>query len=159
VIKGLGLLFAKDRTTTPIRCGVVHFTAKSGVLNADRLVIDTEPVLIDGVGTVNLDTEHLLFRVKGHPKRFQLVRLSAPIDLAGPMLSPKLRVEKSSAIAQGGAAVVLGALLTPLAALLPFVDPGLAKDANCASLLAAGKAQGAPVTTTQPASRPLTAKP
>jgi hypothetical protein len=55
--------------------------------------------------------------------------------------------------------VVLGALLTPLAALLPFVDPGLAKDANCASLLAAGKAQGAPVTTTQPASRPLTAKP
>ena len=29
----------------------------------------------------------------------------------------------------------LGALLSPFAALLPFVDPGLAEDANCAALL------------------------
>ena len=30
----------------------------------------------------------------------------------------------------------LGALLSPLAAILPFVSPGLEKDANCAALLA-----------------------
>ncbi|HEY2355976.1 MAG TPA: AsmA family protein [Phenylobacterium sp.] len=147
VIKGLGLLLAKDQTTTPIRCGVAHFSAKGGVLNADRLVIDTEPVLIDGGGTVNLDTEHLVFRLRGHPKKFQLVRLLAPIDVSGPMLSPKVGVEKGTAIAQGGAAIALGVLLTPVAALLPFVDPGLAKDANCASLVAEGRAQGAPVKT------------
>jgi AsmA family protein len=147
VIKGLGLLFAKDQATAPIRCGVVHFNAKGGVLDADRLIVDTGPVLIDGGGTVNLDTEHLIFRVRGHPKKFQLLRLMAPITVSGPMLAPKVGIEKGTLVAQGGAALALGALLSPVAVLLPFVDAGLAKDANCAGLLAEGKAQGAPVKT------------
>jgi hypothetical protein len=37
-------------------------------------------------------------------------------------------------LVQGGLAAGLGALLAPLAAVLPFVDAGLAKDANCAAL-------------------------
>jgi hypothetical protein len=145
VIKGLGLLAANDQATTPIRCGVLHFTGKDGVLSADRLIVDTGPVLIDGGGAVNLDTEKLAFTVRGHPKTFQLLRLYAPITLSGPMLAPKVSVQKGGAIAQGGAALALAALLSPVAVLLPFVDPGLAKDANCASLLAQGKAEGAPV--------------
>jgi uncharacterized protein involved in outer membrane biogenesis len=144
VIKGLGLLFAKDQTSTPLRCGVLHFTGRNGVLSADRLVVDTEPVLIDGGGWVNLDTEMLSFTVRGHPKKFQLVRLLAPITLGGPMLSPKVSVRKGQAIAQGGVGLALAAL-SPVAVLLPFIDPGLAKDANCAGLVAQGKAQGAPV--------------
>jgi uncharacterized protein involved in outer membrane biogenesis len=145
LIKGLGLLLSKDQTTTPLRCGVVHFTAKSGVLSADRLIVDTGPVLIDGGGVVNLDTETLAFTVRGHPKKFQLVRLLAPITVNGPMLSPKVGVRKGGVIAQGGVALGLATVLSPLAVLLPFVDPGLAKDANCADLMAQGKAQGAPV--------------
>jgi AsmA family protein len=145
VIKGLGLLFSKNQATTPIRCGVMHMTAKGGVLNADRLIVDTGPVLIDGDATVNLDTEHLMFRLKGHPKKFQLVRLLAPITISGPMLSPKVGVEKGQAIAQGGVAVALAAVLSPIAALLPFVDAGLAKDANCTGLVAQQRAQGAPM--------------
>ncbi|HEV7386795.1 MAG TPA: AsmA family protein, partial [Phenylobacterium sp.] len=111
---------------------------------ADRLVVDTEPVLIDGGGWINLDTEMLSFTVRGHPKKFQLVRLLAPITLSGPMLSPKPSVQKGGAIAQGGIGLALAAL-SPVAILLPFIDPGLAKDANCAGLVAQGKAQGAPV--------------
>jgi len=37
--------------------------------------------------------------------------------------------------AQGAVAAVLGAALTPFAAIAAFVDPGLAKDANCTNLL------------------------
>jgi hypothetical protein len=92
--------------------------------------------------------------VRGHPKTFQLLRLYAPITLSGPMLAPKVSVQKGGAIAQGGAALALATLLSPVAVLLPFVDPGLAKDANCASLLAQGKADGAPVKVTLAA--PLT---
>jgi hypothetical protein len=33
-------------------------------------------------------------------------------------------------------------LLTPVAALLAFVDPGLAKDADCAALLAQARSGG-----------------
>jgi uncharacterized protein involved in outer membrane biogenesis len=159
VIKGLGLLFAKDRTSTPLRCGIMHFTGKNGVLSADRLVVDTEPVLIDGGGWVNLDTEMLSFTVKGHPKKFQVVRLLAPITLGGPIFSPKITVHKGGAIAQGGVGLALATVLSPVAALLPFLDPGLAKDANCAGLVAQGKAQGAPVKTQAAprAAAPLTA--
>ena len=145
LLKGLGLLFAKDQTTTPLRCGVLHFTGKSGVLSADKLIVDTGPVLIDGGGAINLDTETLGFTVKGHPKKFQLVRVLAPITVSGPILKPQIGVRKGQAIAQGGVALALAAVLSPVAALLPFIDPGLAKDANCASLVAEGKAQGAPV--------------
>jgi hypothetical protein len=158
-IKGLGLLLSKDQTTTPIRCGVMHFTGRGGVLSADRLIVDTDPVLIDGGGVINLDKETLGFTVKGHPKKFQLVRLMVPIEVSGPMLSPKVSIHKGGAIAQGGVAVALATVLSPVAALLPFVDAGLAKDANCSGLLAQGKAEGAPVKATAAAPPSKGAKP
>jgi AsmA family protein len=36
-------------------------------------------------------------------------------------------------------------VLSPFAAILAFVDPGLAKNADCSSILADAKNQGAPV--------------
>jgi hypothetical protein len=54
-------------------------------------------------------------------------------------------VEAGPAIAQGGLAVGLATVLSPLVAILPFVDPGLGKDANCGALLAQAQSQGAPV--------------
>ena len=121
--------------------------------SADRLLVETGPVLIDGSGVMNFDTETLAFRMRGHPKKFQLVRLLAPITVSGPMLHPKPGVEKGSAIAHGGVALALGAVLSPLAAVLPFVDAGLAKDANCQALMAQGKAAGAPVKAPRPQTR------
>ncbi|ANP45243.1 hypothetical protein [Candidatus Viadribacter manganicus] len=50
--------------------------------------------------------------------------------------SPELSVEADDAAGQGGVAAVLAALVAPIAGLLPFVDLGLAEDANCAALLA-----------------------
>ncbi len=153
VIKGLGLLFAKDQRTTPIRCAVADFDVKGGVASAEHIVIDTGPVLMTGNGVINLDQETLGFRLQGRPKKFQLVRLLAPISVSGPILHPKPSVEKGQAIGQGAAALALGAVLSPLAMILPFVDPGLAKDANCSALLSEGKQQGAPVTKAQAAAR------
>ncbi|HEY8572361.1 AsmA family protein [Phenylobacterium sp.] len=145
VVKGLGLLLSKDQSTTPIRCGVAHFKTSGGVMTANQIVFDTGPVIVTGSGTVNLGSERMAFRVQGHPKEFRLVRLMLPVTASGPIRSPKLGVEPGKAIAQGGVAVALGALLTPLAAILPFVDPGLAKDANCSALVGQARAEGAPV--------------
>ncbi|WP_296598595.1 AsmA family protein [Phenylobacterium sp.] len=154
VVKGLGLLNKKD--TTPVRCAVANFQTTGGVMTANDIVFDTGPVLIAGKGAVNLDTERLDFRFRGHDKKFRLVRVLLPVTIKGPLMSPKLGVEPGAAIAQGGAAVGLGSLLSPLAAIFPFIDPGLAKDANCGALLAEAKAQGAPVGATT--AKPLTAK-
>jgi uncharacterized protein involved in outer membrane biogenesis len=153
VVKGLGLLIKKDQSTTPIRCAVVHFDTKNGVMTADSLVFDTGPVLVTGSGTINLDTERMAFKVRGHDKKFRLVRVLLPVTAEGPIRSPKLGVEPGPAIAQGVVGVGLGALLSPIAAILPFVDPGLAKDANCSGLIAQAKADGAPVPKAQVARR------
>ena len=147
VIKGLGLMMSKSQQTTPIRCAVGDFRVRNGQLDADTLVFDTGPVLVTGSGQVNLSDERLSLRVQGHPKKFQLVRLLAPIDIAGPIRSPHLKIEKGAAIAQGGVAAALASFLSPLAAILPFVDPGLAKDANCGALVAQASRRGAPVRT------------
>lgn len=147
VVRGLGLLLSDSRKTTPIRCGVAHFRAVDGVLTADRIVFDTGPVLITGRGTVNMATELVDFRVQGHAKKFRLVRVLLPVTAKGPLRNPDLGVDPGKAIGQSGLAAALGSLVAPLAAILPFVDPGLAKDANCGALIAEAAAHGAPVRT------------
>jgi uncharacterized protein involved in outer membrane biogenesis len=144
VVKGLGLLHKTDMT--PVNCAVATFDTKAGVMRAGHIVVDTGPVLINGEGAVNLDTERMDFTFRGHNKKFRLVRVLLPIKVTGPLTAAKLGVEPGGAIAQAGAGVALGALLSPLGAILPFVDPGLAKDANCAGLVAEASRQGAPVT-------------
>lgn len=145
VVKGLGLLLAKDQTKTDVRCAVAHFEARNGVLRSDRMIFDTEPVLGVGEGTIDLRTERMNFKISGKPKEPRLIRLMAPVTVNGPIVQPKIGVEAGSAIAQGGVAAALGALVTPIAAILPFVDLGLAKDASCGALLAEAGREGAPV--------------
>jgi uncharacterized protein involved in outer membrane biogenesis len=145
VTPGLFELLGNDKSDTNLRCGVAHFSARSGSLVSEQLVIDTEPVQIRGNGTINLATEQMSFRVQGYPKSFKLIRLRAPILIGGTLADPHVGIQAGGAVAQGGLAVALGALLSPLAAILPFVDPGLSRDANCAALLSGAKAQGAPV--------------
>ena len=122
-----------------------------GVFNADQIVVDTGPVLVTGGGSINMDTERLDLKVQGHPKKFRLLRLMMPITAEGPLLHPKVGVEPGKAIAQAGAGVALASFLSPLAAILPFIDPGLAKDANCGGLIAEGAQHGAPVKGAAPA--------
>jgi hypothetical protein len=92
-------------------------------------------VLVAGGGTIDLRNETMALKVKGKPKEFRLVRLVVPIRLEGPLRSPKPKLETGTAIGQVGIGAALGAVLAPLAAILPFVDNGLAKDANCSALM------------------------
>ena len=144
VVKGLGLLLSGDQSQTPIRCAVGHFRAKDGVLRSNQIVFDTEPVLGQGEGRIDLGREQLSLRIDGEAKEPRLIRLLAPVTVSGPLLKPRVGVEAGGAIAQGGLAAALGAVAAPLAALLPFVDPGLAEDAACGSLIAEARRQGAP---------------
>ncbi len=144
--KGLFLLLAKNNDQTPVRCAVANFRAQNGVLTADRIVLDTGVVLAVGKGDVNLRDETVNLRLEGKPKKFRLVRIAAPITLQGRLEAPKVGVDMSKAAGQLTIATVLGAFVSPLAVILPFVNPGLAKDADCSSLLGEAAHQGAPVT-------------
>lgn len=147
VTKGLGLLLSKNQQQTPINCAVAHFQAKDGVLTANQIVFDTGPVLGKGSGSIDLETERMSFRIEGAPKEPRLIRLMAPITLNGPIKRPKVGIEPGKAIVQGVVATALAAVASPLAAILPFVDPGLAKDAACGALIANAGKEGVPVKT------------
>jgi uncharacterized protein involved in outer membrane biogenesis len=134
VLSGLGLLVSGNTKQIGVRCGVADFEATHGVLSAKTFVIDTSSVLITGSGDANLGTERLDFSLQGRPKSVRLVRLRTPIKLNGTLLQPSIGISPTKLLEQAGEATALGVVLTPVAAALAFVDPGLAKDANCAAL-------------------------
>jgi AsmA family protein len=141
VAKGLGLLLAKDEKAS-VRCGVADFKVDDGVMRAKHVVFDTEDVLITGRGEVRLDEEELDLEIKGQPKELRLMRLRTPIKVGGHMRKPAVGIDAGKTAGQAGIAAAIGALVAPLAAVVAFVDPGLAEDADCASLFAEARKQG-----------------
>lgn len=144
VLAALSLNLSGNTANTDLRCAVAQFSARNGLMTAQNIVIDTDPVRIDGSGTIDLRNETLNLRLQGKPKKFRFLRLRAPITMKGPWAHPAVGVNARSAIEQGAIAAGLG-LLNPFASILAFVDPGLANNANCGQLLSQAKAQGAPV--------------
>jgi AsmA family protein len=135
VTKALGL-------TLRVRCAVASFQVHNGTVASQELVIDTEPVRISGKGEIHMDSEALDFTLSGKPKSSRLVRVRAPVLIQGTLEHPKM-VEPGKSLIRVGAAVALGELATPFAAILAFVDPGLAKNADCAGLISEAKSASA----------------
>ena len=115
-LRGLRLTLTKNKKDTTIRCGVADFRAHQGVLTAESLVLDTDPVLITGGGTIELASQTLDLELEGHPKELRVLRLSAPISVQGPLNHPHLALEKGQR-------------------KFKLIDPGHAKDADCGALL------------------------
>jgi uncharacterized protein involved in outer membrane biogenesis len=140
VARGLGLLLAKDQEKAHLRCGVADFKVEDGVMRAKNVVFDTEDVLITGRGEVRLKPEELDLELKGQPKEVRFMRLRTPIKVGGHLRKPSVGIDAGKTAKQTGIAAALGALVAPLAAVVAFVDPGLAEDADCAALFADAKA-------------------
>ena len=143
--KGLFLLLGKDQQPTDVRCALADFSVTNGVLTARSIIFDTDVVLVNGSGTVNLGSETMDLEFKGKPKKLRAVRLIAPFTVKGSLVAPKFGIQPAGAIAQAGIGVALAAALSPLAVILPFVSPGLEKDANCAGLFSQARDSYAPV--------------
>jgi AsmA family protein len=136
VDRGVGLIIFNEHQTSTVRCGVANFEVTDGDMKAKNIVIDTDSVLITGSGDIKLKSEQLNLAIKGQPKKLRILRLRSPILITGDLKKPKVGVDVPKSVLQAGVATAIGTLLTPLAAVLAFVDPGLAKNADCAALLA-----------------------
>lgn len=144
---GLFQLLRKDTHETQLRCAVADFRVTNGVMRAQRITIDTDVVVVNGEGSINLADETLGLSFKGKPTRFRLTRLNVPLTVAGRLNSPKFGVKPTGAIVQAGAAVGLGILFPPLA-LAPFL--GLpTHNADCGEVTAVARESAAPVTAAQ----------
>jgi AsmA family protein len=140
VARGIGLLMKGDDEKVAIRCGIAQFDIRDGKMLAQNIVFDTQDVRITGRGEVRLGPEELDLEIKGEPKKLRFARLRTPVEIGGHIRKPAVGVDAGETAKQGAVAVALGAL-TPVAAVLAFIDPGLAKDENCAALLSTGEAQ------------------
>ena len=147
--KGIFQLLNKDQHQTNIRCAVADFRVQNGVLQAQRVVFDTDVVIVNGSGDVNLNNETINLTFKGDSKKFRVFHLDAPITVGGHLSSPAFGINPTGPAIQAGVGAALGAVVFPPLALLPFIDPGLAHNADCASVLQTGKAGGAPIKASQ----------
>jgi len=160
VVNGLGLLLKGQNDREPIRCGVAQFHIQQGTMQAQTIVFDAKDVRITGRGEVRLGPEELDLSIKGEPKKVRLARVRTPIEIGGHLMDPKIGVNLAQTAKQGAVAAALGAVMAPAAAILAFVDPGLAKDENCAALLGAAEShEGAPKAPTGKAAQPAPAPP
>jgi hypothetical protein len=135
VARGVGLLLKGNDDKAEIRCGVAQFGVQDGTMRAENVVFDTQDVRITGHGDVRLGPEELDLSIKGEPKKLRLARLRTPIEINGHLRKPSIGIDVGKTAKQGAIATALGTVLTPFAAIIAFVDPGLAKDENCAALL------------------------
>ena len=133
---GLLKLLSGDQSTAQIRCAVADFDVRGGTAAAKTLIIDTDVVLAQGAGSIDLGQESLNLRIDGESKKPRLLRIWAPITVQGALTAPRVGVDVGAIAGQGGLAGLLGTAAAPVTALLAFVDPGLAEDANCGRLIA-----------------------
>ncbi len=139
VTAGLGKLLGGDQSASEIRCAVADFTVAGGTATARTFVVDTTPVLARGAGTIDLGAETMNLRIDGETKEARLIRLWSPIVIQGPLVAPRIGIDSGSVAGQVGLGAALGALINPLVALLPFIDPGLAEDASCGALISSAR--------------------
>jgi uncharacterized protein involved in outer membrane biogenesis len=90
--RGLGLTLTRSSRAVTVPCAAADFDIHSGVMQATRLFIDSEPVFISGTGRVLLDAETLELKLQGAPKRLRMLRIQAPILVQGALLKPKFDV-------------------------------------------------------------------
>jgi AsmA family protein len=115
-LRGLGLTLEKNKSETAVRCAAVNFSAHAGVFTVQQMVIDTEPVRIEGEGAIRMDTESLDLVMRGEPKSLRVLRLKAPVAVRGTLTQPSFGIEK------GDSKLIL-------------VDRGHGKDEDCSALV------------------------
>lgn len=134
VAQSLGLVLTGDQEL-PVQCAVVDLQAKDGLLTPRVALIDTPVTLVLAGGKVDLGRESLNLRVTARPKNISPLTLRSPIDIGGSFQRPTATPEPGPIAARilGGAAL---AAANPLAAIIPFIDPGDSPQSPCRRSLA-----------------------
>ncbi|WP_328805720.1 AsmA family protein [Sabulicella rubraurantiaca] len=120
---------------TPVQCFVGDLALQRGVFNLRTVLLDTEDVLISATGSVNLARERLEVRLRSDSKSFTIGALPTSLLITGTFRNPSVGPELGELAARGGAAAALGALLAPVAGLLPTIQFGIGEDNRCEAMV------------------------
>ena len=136
------ILLGKDKATN-IRCAVGDFDVNNGNLQSKVFVFDTTISHIAGAARINLKNETIDARIEAEPKNISITA-HAPIVLVGPLKHPSIELDVKEASGRAAGAALLSVFLTPLAAVIPFIEAGLGKDSDCAALIGEARSHEMP---------------
>ena len=132
-------LFVGEDRPTAIRCGVIDFGVKNGLLTSKIFVLDTADSLLLGNMTIDMKREIINAKLDSKPKDTSLLSVQSPIVVKGQLKKPSVGIDAANAGVRGAAAAVLGTLLTPFAAIIPFIETGKVQNADCRRLIQEAK--------------------
>src|SRR5690606_16637310 len=92
-------------------------------------------------GTVSLKKETLDLDIRPQNKTLRVLTLRSPLYAKGTFKNPDVGVQPGPIAARAGAAVALGVIAAPLAALVPLLNVGTGEEGAC-SALRGGKGEG-----------------
>lgn len=118
-----------------VECMVADFAVKDGLMQTRAFVLETEDAIVTMDGTISLKKETLDLVVRPENKTLRIFTLRSPLYARGTFKNPDVGVQAGPVAARAGAAVVLGLVATPLAALVPLLNIGTEEgDVSCSSL-------------------------
>jgi AsmA family protein len=136
------MLLGTRKTQVDLRCAVGTFAVKHGVAEPESFVVDTTETNVKVSGKIDLNQERFDLQTQGKGKSPSVLVVRSPIVMEGPLKKPSIHPKAGPIAVQVGAAAALAAVAPPLA-IVPFLDAGTGKDADCDKLLADARGKGA----------------
>ena len=145
--QALGVMIKGDEALK-MSCAVADLAVKDGVMKPDAMLVDTRDSTVRVDGSISLAKEALDLRAVVSPKDMSPLSLRTPVLVRGTFSQPRVSLDPVPVAKKVAGSVLLG-LLSPLAALLPFIDTGEDKadagadaDGGCAAVIARLRAEG-----------------
>lgn len=129
----VGKLFGDDEVK--INCAAANLQVNNGLASSRLFIFDTENAIINITGTTNFANERLDLSINPDSKGIRIITLRSPLYVRGTFKNPDAGVKAGPLIARGAAAVALGAVVAPAAALLALISPSDNDDNQCTRVL------------------------
>ncbi len=145
IAQGLGLLVSGD-AVLKVDCGAADLRVRDGRVTPQVMMVDTSDSTLWVTGALSLADERLQLVAHVQPKDFSPLTLRTPLHIDGTLAAPVLTLEKGPLLRRVVPAALL-AMINPLAALIPLLDPGQTEPAaatGCQALAARGRATARP---------------
>ncbi|MCJ0975935.1 AsmA family protein [Pseudomonas sp. PS1] len=113
-----------DTDQVEMNCAYLRLDANQGIATLTHFFVNTTDSNITGGGEIGLGTEALDLAFETHAKDFSLLSGNAPVQLKGTLSNPQVSVVTDQLVAKTVASVV-GAVVAPPLAILPWVELGL----------------------------------